>query len=69
MDTLADYVNATPAQRAEFGQERGWRIHCAPDNWKADTDKSNARAIVALAAQKEGLPRPIWGTHQAARYV
>lgn len=68
MPTADDYYAATPEVRrlilSALGRHGRRR---AAANWKADTDKSSARALVALTAQRNGLPRPIWGTHQAAR--
>lgn len=43
------------------------RTHRGPDNWAADMALSNRRAFAALAAMRNGTPRPTWGRRNAGR--
>lgn len=66
--TTTDYFNATPAAREQMiADARTARTHRGPDNWAADMALSNRRAFAALAAMRNGTPRPTWGRHNAGR--
>lgn len=68
MDTTCDYFTATPEAQAQMitdSKARLARTHRGPDNWAADMALSNRRAFAALAAMRNGTPRPSWGRRNA----
>lgn len=62
--SLAEYIAATAPEKAQIARERGWRIHRGPDDWKHDIAQSNSRALSIIAANRRGLPRPVFGAHR-----
>ena len=67
MDATRDYFNATQAQMVDDSKARTARTHRGPDNWAADMALSNRRAFAALAAMRNGTPRPTWGRRNAGK--
>lgn len=64
---MDEFFTLSPVEQAATTRPLGYRTHRGPDNWAADMALSNRRALAALAAMRNGTPRPTWGRRNAGK--